>query len=230
MTISLDMLLSDQITNHEKCLSKIFSLFNSWLEKNPMIPVIALKANLSHSMQNVFNPLPGLLYITVIYQFKTSLEYIETNMAIKKDQEFDKFLQNLAELVDKVQLLTLKLFKDIANIIQSTKLFGPEVFKLLNVKHLEKIARRFEELSGQLDEVKKTTASKECVENLNSVREDCLERLAQILEACWQYDFTTCKKSECIEVLKAGCFDLRLEEDISDLDADINLLSMILSC
>jgi len=101
----------------------------------------------------------------------------------------------------------MKLFKDIANIIQSTKLFGPDVFRLLSVKHLENISRRFEDLSGKFEAVAEGRKNKgaccQGVESLRTVREECLERLAQILEACWQYDFATCTKIECREVLRA---------------------------
>ncbi len=235
MTICLDMLSSGLVTNHDKCLGKLFALFSAWLEKNPMIPVIAFKANLSHTMHNIFNPLPGLLYTTVIYQFKECLECFENNSVLRSEKQVQacvRRFQRLDEEIDRVQLLTLKLFKDIANIIQSTKLFGPDVFKLLSVKHLENIGRRFEDLSGRFEALAEGGKNKgngcQGVESLRTVREECLERLAQILEACWQYDFATCTKSECKGVLKAACFNLR--QDTADFDEDMSLLSMVLYC
>jgi hypothetical protein len=60
MTIVLDMLPNNLISNHEKCLPKLVNLFSIWIEKNPMIPILAFRSNLTHTMQNML----------VVYYFK----------------------------------------------------------------------------------------------------------------------------------------------------------------
>ncbi len=73
MTIVLDMLPNNLITNHEKSLTKLFNLFDIWISQNPILPILAYRANLSHTSVYLFNPLPGLLYISVVLPIKSEL-------------------------------------------------------------------------------------------------------------------------------------------------------------
>ena len=78
MAILLDMLSRDLIFTPRKCLKKMFNLFERWIEKNPMLPMYALTLNLQHSNAHVFNPLPGLMYTTIIYPFKNFIECLKS--------------------------------------------------------------------------------------------------------------------------------------------------------
>lgn len=237
MTIVLDMLPNNLISNHEKCMKKLFSLFAAWIEKNPMIPVIAFKANLSHSMQNIFNPLPGLFYISVLYPFKTSIDCLQKHVTTEKTclakHEKQKILctkkfQNINDVITNVQLMTLKLLKDIHNILETTKLFPPDTFKLLTLKFLESMTKRFEDLNQVYENISSRSSGKSevnCYHTVSSVsliKEEALDRLAEVLELCLQYKFTNCKKDEFRHLFSSKCFGC------SDSDEIESLLGMVL--
>jgi len=78
MAILLDMLSRDLIDTPRKCLRKMFNLFECWTEKNPMLPLLALTLNLNHPGSHVLNPLPGLMYTTIIYPFKNFIECLKS--------------------------------------------------------------------------------------------------------------------------------------------------------
>lgn len=232
MTIILDMLPNNLISNHEKCLKRIFNLFSSWLEKNPIIPVIAFKANLSHSMHNMFNPLPGLIYICVLYPFKAAIECLEKHSNQNNEKQKNQCIKRFEELetiVANVQLMTLKLLKNISNIIESTNLFAADNFKLLKLKHIESITKRYEDLNNSFERIAKRSDSNNCVQSVKSVemiRNDCLDRLAQHLEACWKNGFADCKKQESRKLFTGRCFNT----DIENLqNGDLNLLTIVLN-
>ena len=197
MTIVLDMLPNNLITNQDKCLRKLFNLFEAWIEKSPLIPIIAFKANSSHTMQSMFNPLPGLIYLTVLYPMK------------HLDRQAD-----LDELISKIQFTTLRLIKDIAKALEGPfkSVAAVSEFKLLNLKQLESIAKRFEELSLNMDRA-----------NLDSVREQCLDRLAQIIQVSLQYGFTNCKRHEIKNLFLNPCFNV-----VNPVD-NINMLTIVLN-
>jgi hypothetical protein len=91
MAILLDMLTRDLIIMPSKCLKKMFNLFEIWIEKNSMLPMYALTLNLQHSNSAVFNPMPGLMYTTIIYPFKNFIECLKS------------FTKNVQTKVDKVK-------------------------------------------------------------------------------------------------------------------------------
>lgn len=184
MSIILDMLANEMIKNQEKFLKKMFTLIEIWIEKNPSIPLLAYKTNLSDFSSYMLNPLPGLLYTTILYPIKNLIDYLQ----LESVEKIVEKIQEIDSMVFKVHLISLKLIKDFSNTVST----GKEIFKLLNLKNLESIQKRLEDYSSQI--VMKNN------ENISRLYEkvlfECLERLAQMLELCWQYGFTNCTKSE----------------------------------
>jgi hypothetical protein len=133
MTLILDMISNNILTNREKSLKKLFQLFELWIDINPMLPLLAFKSNLSHTSSYMLNPVPGFLYITVVYPLKNALECMEMHRFNKDiqvstiEQEIEQnkvFLDekrslceqmatSLDELANKVHLISLKLIKDL---------------------------------------------------------------------------------------------------------------------
>lgn len=184
MSIILDMLANEMIKNQEKFLRKMFELIEIWIEKNPSIPLLAYETSLTHFSSYMLNPLPGLLYTTILYPMKSFIDILQTEST---DKIIEK-IQEMDSMVFKVHLISLKLIKDFSNSLGS----GQEHFKLLNSKNLESIQKRLEDYSLQIELRNK--------ENISILFEkllfECLERLAQMLELCWQYGFTNCTKAE----------------------------------
>jgi hypothetical protein len=110
--------------------------------------------------------------------------------------------------------------KNIHNIVKTTKLFAPDTFKLLTLKNIEAISKRFQDIV-QLYEisVKRNAGQTSC---LQVMKESALDRLAQQLEISFQYGFTSCKKQEVRGLFVNKCF--------GNMEETENLLSMVLSC
>ena len=183
MSIILDMLANEMIKNEDKFLFKMFSLIEIWIEKNSLIPVLAYQTNLSHFSSYMLNPLPGLLYTTVLYPIKHFIE------CIKSDQEIgrQKF-QQLDSLVFKAHLISLKLVNDLSNLIGSS---GQDNFKILSIKNLECIEKRLDEYLIQCQSSNEPIPS-----NCKRLICESFERLAQMVQLCLQYGFTNCSKIE----------------------------------
>ena len=183
MSIILDMLANEMIKNEDKFLFKMFSLIEIWIEKNSLIPVLAYQTNLSHFSSYMLNPLPGLLYTTVLYPIKHFIE------CLKSDQEIgrQKF-QQLDSLVFKAHLISLKLVNDLSNLIGSS---GQDNFKILSIKNLECIEKRLDEYLIQCQSSNEPIPS-----NCKRLICESFERLAQMVQLCLQYGFTNCSKIE----------------------------------
>lgn len=127
--------------------------------------------------------------------------------------------------------MTLKLLKNISNIIESTNLFAVDNFKLLKLKHIESIAKRYEDINKSFEIAAKRLRSNESgcfhsVKSVETVRNDCLDRLAQHLEACWKNGFADCRKQESRKFFTSRCFNT----DIENLEnGDLNLLTIVLN-
>lgn len=138
----------------------------------------------------------------------------------------EKKFKDLEETTSQVQLMTLKLMKNIHNIIQTTKLFAADTFKLLSLKNIESISKKFQEIDQLYGiSLKRHTDRTGCFQTaalVSAAKEDALDRLAQQLEICFQYGFTSCKKQEIKALFVNGCFGFA--------DEDANLLSMVLNC
>lgn len=200
MSIVLDMLANDLIRNQEKFLKKLSDLFEIWIEKNPMLPLLAYKSNLSHFSSYMLNPLPGLVYMTVIYPLKNFLE----NPNVDKEQ--------VNEMALKIHLISLKLIKDLSSSSGSIN----DSFKLLNLKNLESISKRIDEFVSQAQNLNSKEKS-----SFTDLLNESLERLAQLLELCWQYSVICCSKSECLSL-----FSKLFRNDKKD---DICLMEIVLS-
>jgi hypothetical protein len=243
MSIVLDMIANNLISNQEeKCLFKIFNLFQIWIETNPAIPLLAFKLNLSHLSLYMLNPLPGLLYTSIIYPLKVasqncSLEamidesYFEaeaskinrTTLSKKFYEKYKIKAERIDELASKVHLIALKLIKDLAVSIRDSS------FKLLNFKQLEFISKRIDEFNQAI--VKKNLtkpielnyySEQTCKQILN----DCLERLAQLLQLCWQFGLINCTKVETKVLFRNH---LSQEEGIHKTNGVDSLLSLVLN-
>lgn len=138
----------------------------------------------------------------------------------------EKNFKELEETSSQVQLMTLKLMKNIHNIIQTTKLFAADTFKLLGLKNIETISKKFQEIDQLYGiSLKKHADQTSCFQTaalVSAAKEDALDRLAQQLEICFQYGFASCKKQDIKALFMNGCFGCA--------DEDANLLSMVLNC
>lgn len=208
MTIVLDMLANNLITNHEKCLNKLFNLFDIWISRDPILPVLAYRANITHASSYLFNPLPGLLFISVVYPIKVALEcfQIHSNEHTKRNKnDKDKIAvskrielckqnaQLLDELSSKVHFMSLKLVKDLESLAVNN---ASESFKLLNFKHIEAIKRLIDDLNAAIRNQNINNLCFHSIKSLNEIKDDCLDKLAQLLEILWQFDFINCNKQE----------------------------------
>lgn len=210
MAIVLDMLPNNLILNHEKCLSKIFNLFEIWISRDPILPVLAYRANLTHASSYLFNPLPGLLFVSVVYPIRCALECIQTHtneaitstlttnknrkhLAEKRAESCEKIAKSIEDLSSRVHFLNLKLIKD----LDSHNLKSNE-FKLINLKHVDSVRRAFDDLNASAVDASRPHVNGcfHSVKTLKQIREDCLDKLAQFLEVCWQLDYISCKKQE----------------------------------
>lgn len=182
MSIILDMLANEMIKNEDKFLLKMFSLIEIWIEKNSLIPLLAYQTNLSHFSSYMLNPVPGLLYTTILYPVKHFVE------CAKSKHEFGiQQFQQLESLVFKVHLISLKLVNDLSNLIA---IGGQENFKLLNIKNLECIEKRLSEYLIQCQSFNEPILMTDCKKLIS----DSFERLAQMVQLCLQYGFTNCSK------------------------------------
>lgn len=216
IAIVLDM--QAKLGGHEKCLKKLFDLFEIWISKNKLLPLLAYKSNISHACSYLLNPLPSLFYVTVIYPFKSFVNSFDTlvnnthvkliklnkmklitNSKINEEstlnedfQAFEKNQSTLEELSFRIHFVTLKLIKELANNLSGEKL------KLLNLKHVESIIKQIDELTTLC--INKSNMNLNLTlrirSSFNRVLADCLDRLAQLLEICWKHDFVTCSKLE----------------------------------
>ena len=228
MAIILDMLPNNVITKPNKCLQVLFNLFEIWIEKNPLLPLLAYKTNLNHASSYMLNPLPGFIYILVIYPLKIAFECFDShyklNQKQKKKIEFENFLkiltfadkqknacksnaENAQNLVEKVNMITLKFVRNLSNLRESTPdaLKSAEAFKILNLKNLEFICKRLDEFNQVLINYSQIINSQNYNPNffcfndlkqLSQIKDDALDNLAQILELCWKCGLTSCQRSD----------------------------------
>jgi hypothetical protein len=179
MAVLLDMLSRDLIDTPRKCLRKMFNLFECWIEKNSMLPILALTLNLKHPSSHVLNPLPGLMYTTIIYPFKNFIECLksftknvqtkvnkfkeqvqynsnkeneeaeEASYSLIMEMEFKHFVQEILTLDDLVSKIHFVLLKLIKSL--STFLNG-QAIKLISVKNVEAISRCIDHFNKLIDE------------------------------------------------------------------------------
>jgi hypothetical protein len=199
MTILLDMLSNNLISNLDKSIMKLFNLFETWIEKNPLLPLLAYKANYSHFSSYMLNPLPGFVYVTVIYPLKNCMECF-FNWSANNSAK----IQEIEQLASKVQLFCLKLLKNLVVLIDSNTSSGAnDLFKLLNFKNMEFIYKRLDELNILFEQKRQLNVfSNEQIEMFEQINENGLERFAQLLEMCWQNGFITCTKHEIKDLFK----------------------------
>jgi hypothetical protein len=84
ITIVLDM--HAKLGNQDKCIRKLFELFEIWISKNKLLPLLAYKSNITHACSYLLNPLPSLFYVTVIYpfiSFTNSFDLLAKNIQMK---------------------------------------------------------------------------------------------------------------------------------------------------
>jgi hypothetical protein len=256
MTIVLDM--QAKIGGHDKCLKKLFDLFEIWINKNKLLPLLAYKSNITHACSYLLNPLPSFFYVTVIYPFKsfvnsfdtlvnnthvkliklnkmkliTNSETIDDSSLNEDFQVFEKNQSTLEELSFRIHFVILKIIKEFGNNLG-------EKFKLLNLKHVESIIKQIDELTTQ--SINKSNMNLNLTLRIRSsfsrVLTDCLDRLAQLLEICWKHDFVTCSKLEIKQLyLKSIKYkhesnsNVALMENITiNNDNSINLMEIILN-
>lgn len=209
MSIILDMLANEMIKNEDKFLFKMFSLIEIWIEKNSLLPLLAYQTNLSHFSSYMLNPLPGLLYTTVLYPIKIFFETVKLSPELTNER-----LTQLDSLVFKVHLLSLKLINDLSNMLSA----GQENFKLLNLKNLESIQKRLDDFSCQIL-FKDEAISDAC----KKILFESFERLSQIIQLCLKYGFTNSTKIEIGNLFSS------LIGKISSYTDSICLMEMVLA-
>jgi hypothetical protein len=72
--------------------------------------------------------------------------------------------------------------------------------KLLNLKQIDFICRRFDDFNSKLTKLSPVDVNlNKCYYNttiFNDIQNECLNRLAQVLDICWRFNFITCDKVE----------------------------------
>jgi hypothetical protein len=90
--------------------------------------------------------LPGFLYLTVLYPIKSTLNCYELH-SNRETTKCEIEIKDLNEIVTKIQLISLKLIKDIAIIVlEKLPVANVADFKLLSLKHLESICKRLDKI------------------------------------------------------------------------------------
>jgi hypothetical protein len=72
---------------------------------------------------------------------------------------------------------------------------------------------------------RKTNENQQCfhsIKSLTIIKEECLDKLAQLLEVSWQNDLISCKKQEIKELFSNFC-----QQSVNQSEK-CNLLSMVL--
>jgi hypothetical protein len=119
-----------------------------------MLPFLALKS--SSTIHSMLNPLPGLLFLTVIYPFSNFIECLKTftrnvqNHNGTMELEFKTFVQsvlNLDDLVSKIHFMSLKLTKNFHESQLEAK-----AIQLLNFEHFESMASRINQFNISIEE------------------------------------------------------------------------------
>lgn len=207
ITVILDMLPNNLINNHEKCLTKLFNLFDIWISRDPILAVLAYKTNISHTSAYLFNPLPGLMYVSVIHPVKVALICFQDHKnesqkplsnkekiaSLKKIESCKQNAKILDDLSSKVHFISIKLIKDLES--AGLNMNSSEAFKLLNIKHVESVNRVFEELNQAIYS-NQSCSCFHSAKSLIALREDCLDRIAQLFEVCFRHGFISCRKQE----------------------------------
>ena len=226
MAITLDILPNNHLTKLDKCLPTLFSVFELWIEKSPLLPLLAYRTNLNHVSPYMLNPLPGLLYIIVVLPIKAAVECFDSHYKLnerekkklqvenswrafveKRRKLCEKQFEMNESLVSKANMITLKLVKSLTNLLESTPdaLRSADAFKLLHFKNLEFVSKRLDELSQSVancTRMKNTeiSSSEMCCfyeqKRVNEMRDESLERLAQLIELCWQAGLSDCARAQ----------------------------------
>lgn len=170
-------------------MTKLFNLFDVWISRDPILPVLAYRSNISHTSAYLFNPLPGLMYISVVHPVKVAIKCFQTHQndahksfsnkekicSLKSVEKCKQNAKILDDLSSKVHFINIKLIKDLESAglnVSSADAFN----KLLNIKHVESVNRVFEELS-QVIQSKQASSCFHSVQSLETLREDCLDRI-----------------------------------------------------
>ena len=227
MTITLDMLPNELLLHPDKCLPKMLKLFEVWIEKNDMLPVIAYKSNMLHASAYMLNPLPGLIYITVIHPLKNYTDQVTTTPDLHSNL-LDKLAKS-NEFADKVHYITLKILRDLSNTLESTKVKQLDQFKLLTINHLEFVCKQIGEAEQKLKDHIERQGLQEISDKLTSgfrqLFNDSLDKLAQVLELSSQYGFIVNAKAEIRNVFSS--FIRNQPQEMTSLDPNC-LLEIIL--
>ena len=72
MTIVLDQ--QAKLGSHQASLNKFFDLFEFWISRNKLLPLLAYKSNINHAALHLLNPLPSLFHVTTIYPFRSFVD------------------------------------------------------------------------------------------------------------------------------------------------------------
>jgi len=171
-------------------LTKLFNLFDIWISRDPILAVLAYKTNISHTSAYLFNPLPGLMYVSVIHPVKVALICFQDHKnesqkplsnkekiaSLKKIESCKQNAKILDDLSSKVHFISIKLIKDLES--AGLNMNSSEAFKLLNIKHVESVNRVFEELNQAIYS-NQSCSCFHSAKSLIALREDCLDRIGK---------------------------------------------------
>ena len=220
MAIILDMLANDMAKHHEESLKKLFNLFETWININPMLPLLAFKQNISHISSYRLNPIMGFIYISLIYPIKAYMANGENETEFK----------NVDQLASKVHFISLKLIKDLAGFLSASN--ANDTLILINERNLETLLKRLAEFDTIFIEKLSNNKTNIKLNTFFSIRNDCLDRLAQLLELCWHFGFISISKSD-VNRLFVQYFDKNkftaVMSEIESQAQDFSLLELILN-
>lgn len=232
MTIVLDMLANGSIKNHEKCVKKLFNLFEIWIQQNAALPLMAFKSNLGHVGSYMLNPLPGLLHITIIYPLKYYTDFQFSDSLESASVEKLEKIRDIEELASKVHLMSLKLIQSLAsNVLDETAAINTttSTYNLINASALESILKKIYEynkiVAGWISRRQECESSK--IEAYSKLLNKSMDKLGQLIILCSQFNLIGCSKQE-VKNLYLKYFDQNLISSSTSQIDQLNLFFQIL--
>ena len=220
VAIVLDMLansssLAPSSSVCDKCAPRLVDVFAEWTSRHKMLPLLAFNTNMAHSSSYMLNPVPGLVYMSVVYPLKTFVERLRArrmplagsvgsqDASGGGDTSKPVLTSDLDELAFKVHIMELRLIRDLANMegVAAAAANSPanSPFKLVTLKHLENLSKQIDELSAismQMSGGGGGATHEQRDDAFERLLAEAMERLAQMLELCWQNEFISCTRGE----------------------------------
>lgn len=131
------------------------------VNKNASLALMAFKSNVSHVGSYMLNPLPGLMYVSIVYPLKT----------------FES--QTSEELSSRVHLMSLRIIQDLASSSNQT---SESTLNLIQLSTIERIFKKVSDLYRSVASVKPDLGDK-----FTRLFDKSMENLGQLLIMCSRF-------------------------------------------